>query len=109
MQNREELVNKFLYEDILPEMFKRVNAPVDDIKEFTKKNNWYWLYSWKKSEEINYIIWLADYFKTNKKAFTIIGKPFLNNNKENRTKLASGFVSNYGWKISEEDLFYKNK
>lgn len=96
------LIEKILYDDIYPEMFKRVGASETDLKAFTQINDWYWKYEWTKTEEDEFITWLSDYFKTNKKAFHLIGKSYIKNNKENRKKLATNFVAIYGWKTKIE-------
>ncbi len=95
-------IENILYEEILPEMFRRVSCITDDIKTFTQNENWYWLYEWTKNDEDDFIVWLSDYFKTNKKAFSLIGKSYIKNNKENRMRLATNFVANYGWKVKKE-------
>ena len=101
MLNRQELIDKYLYEDILPEMFKSVSAPTDNIREFVKADNWYWLHSWTKEQESEFINWLGNYFKTKKKTFHLFGKSYLRNNKENRLRLASNFVAQFGWKVDK--------
>ena len=95
-------IEKILYDDIFPEMFKRVGATETDIKSFINTNDWYHVYEWTKTEEDDFIAWLSEYFKTNKKAFHLIGKSYVRNNKENRKKLAIICVSLWGWKIKKE-------
>lgn len=95
-------IEKILYDDIYQEMFKRVGATETDLKAFTQINDWYCKYVWTKTEEDEFITWLSDYFKTNKKAFHLICKSYVRNNKKNRKKIATILVAIYGWKISKE-------
>jgi hypothetical protein len=86
--------------DILKEMLNKVNGNVEDIETFIKQPNWFYTYEWNKEQEQEFVYWLAEYFKENKKVFQILTKG-LTNNKKNRLKASNEFTWNYGWKTKE--------
>lgn len=83
--------------NILEKMFTLVNAPTDNIKEYTQQPNWFLNYQWNKQQENEFVVWLTDYFKQNKEAFKLMSRNLTYNHK-NRVKLANEFSWNYGWK-----------
>jgi hypothetical protein len=102
MQVRTEKLPDYLL-DILKEMFSRVNAPVDNIDEFTKQPTWFLTYEWTKEQQDGFVSWLENYLKNNKQTFVTLTRRMLSNNKKNRLKIANEFVWNYGWKEVKQD------
>lgn len=82
----EELTKKFLIE-----MFKRVGLDYnyEQILEYAKQDDWYWLKSWTEEEEQSFIDWVESELK---------GEPW---NAKTRQLFIAYFQLMYGWKRSE--------
>jgi len=80
---------------ILEEMFKRVGAIYDPAKVHI--DGWYNEHEWTKTEEDNFINWLAELLYSNKDARNKI-MAFKSKNKKRCKDAANWFVFNYGWK-----------
>lgn len=83
---------------ILSVMCKRVGVDFNDI-DF-QKEDWFMDYSWTVSEQDNFQRWLEGYLEGSKEAREEIMQ-FPRKNKKDIKKVASTFVSIYGWKCEE--------
>lgn len=84
--------NKYdvIYKELAVEMFQRVglNLSYEEIKEYAKQPNWYWLKTWTKQEEDSFIQWVVAKLRKE-----------LHYSKKAAEKQANWFVSDIGWRV----------
>jgi len=85
------------FTDILKEMCRRVEVDYNEI-DFTK-DEWYLDYSWSKTEQDKFIEWVSKYLRNMGPRRELCQYPPLVRTKEERSKFAEKFVSEFSWKI----------
>lgn len=52
-------IDKLIFTEFLPEMFKRVGLKASDINDLKKQPNWFTTQSWTEEDELNFKQWLV--------------------------------------------------
>ena len=90
--------DKHLY-IIMEEMFDRVGAPKDNIREYCKQDWWFVNYEWTPDDEDSFAKWMTDYLYRNADARKELFKSKRRRTKKEILPEVKYFVSNYGWKL----------
>jgi hypothetical protein len=87
---------------VLKEMCSRVNADYEKIPFNEDGSNWFLRFEWSPDEENEFKKWLMDYLYSNSKSRReIMAYPV--KTKKMCSRVANSFVSNYGWRTSENE------
>lgn len=79
-------VDRLIFNELLPEMFKRVGLNTSDINDLTKTPNWFQSKTWTEKEESEFKEWLIAKLRAKLKFSKTLA-----------TKKAEYFLLNYGW------------
>ena len=84
-------IDDLVFNEFLPEMFKRVGLKASDINDLTKQPSWFSAKTWTVQDEEEFVKWLVCRLKLKFKMTSSLAE-----------KEARMFVLNYGWSTGAE-------
>ena len=84
-------IDDLVFNEFLPEMFKRVGLKASDINDLTKQPSWFSAKTWTANDEEEFVKWLVCRLKLKLKLSDNLAE-----------KEARQFVLNYGWSTGVE-------